>query len=165
MSPVTIKHPAHAELVERAARWLKSFGCGVVFDDRFQARTSSGGKPDALGFKAGVSILIECKSTRADFLADKKKKVRQQPELGVGDWRFYLCPTGVIKPEELPEGWGLLYYEGRSVKKITGIPNNALLERGKPFSGNAEDEQRILYSALRRVVLRGHFDCVYEPAN
>lgn len=31
----------------------------------------------------------------------------------VGNYRYYLCPTGVIKEEELPENWGLLVWDGR----------------------------------------------------
>jgi|SRR5699024_3115640 len=140
----------HSELVERAVKWLKAFGCGVVLDDRFKAITSTGEQPDALGLRSYSSILIECKATRSDFLADKKKKFRQDPALGVGDWRFYFCPPGLIQPNELPEGWGLLYCYPKTVKKVHGIPSNSVLETEKPFKGCAANERRIIYSALRR---------------
>lgn len=141
----------HGELVAMASKWLKDFGCGVVFDDNFVARTQSGEKPDALGFKSNVSLLIECKATRSDFLADRNKKFRKNPELGVGDWRFYLCPAGLIKPDEIPQGWGLLYCDGVSVSDVSGIPTNTALESKKPFVGNHVNEKIILYSALRRL--------------
>ena len=32
----------------------------------------------------------------------------RKPEQGVGSERFYLAPPGLIKPLELPAGWGLL---------------------------------------------------------
>ena len=40
------------------------------------------------------------------------------PEKGIGDYRYYLCPYGVIKTEELPPHWGLLYYENDKITKI-----------------------------------------------
>jgi len=34
---------------------------------------------------------------------------------GLGVYRFYLCPVGLIQPEELPPKWGLLYAENGKV--------------------------------------------------
>ena len=31
-------------------------------------------------------------------------------------FRYYLAPKGVIKPEELPEGWGLLEWDGTIIR-------------------------------------------------
>lgn len=152
----------HDYLVERAAKWLKSFGCGIVFDDRFQARTESGERPDAIGFRHDVSVLIECKATRSDFLSDKRKKFRIDPQLGVGDWRFYLCPPGIIKVEDLPCGWGLLYCHPNKIERVHGIPVNKVDLKEKPFTGNHVNEKKILYSALRRLEILGKFDEIYN---
>tara|TARA_Y100000780_G_scaffold231711_1_gene258508 strand:+ start:256 stop:741 length:486 start_codon:yes stop_codon:yes gene_type:complete len=152
----------HDHLCERAEKWLKNQNCGVVFNESFQAVTSSGEQPDALGFRSGCSILIECKASRSDFLSDKKKRFRKDPAQGVGDWRFYMCPPGVINIEDLPEGWGLLWVHPKKVEKVHGIPPNTLWESDKPFTGNKDNELRLMYSALRRVKIRGHFDCIYE---
>lgn len=152
----------HDDLVVRAEKWLKNLNCKVVFRDDFRAATGNGEQPDCLGFKSGVSLLIECKASRADFLADKKKRFRINPECGMGDWRFFMCPTGLIKPEELPKGWGLLWVEGGRVKKVAGIPTNAELYSKRPFEGDKRSEQDMLVSALRRMVIRGHFDSIYD---
>ena len=54
----------------------------------------SGEMPDAIGWKRGChSVLVECKSSRADFLADREKPWRQKPENGAGCERFYLTPA------------------------------------------------------------------------
>lgn len=152
----------HDQLCERAEKWLKSQNCGVIFNESFQAITYSGEQPDALGFRSGCSILIECKASRADFHADKKKRFRKDPTLGVGDWRFYMCPPDVIKEDELPEGWGLLYVHPKKVERVCGVPPNTQWESKKPFEGSKTDELRLMYSALRRVKIRGHFNCIYE---
>ncbi len=151
----------HNELCLRAARYLKSNGFNVSFDDRFQAVTGTGELPDAIGFRNGVSCLIEVKVSRSDFLSDKKKHFRQSPEIGMGDWRFFMCPPDLIKPHELPADWGLLYCYPKTVKKVIGWPPNTMWSK-KPFKANKQAECDFMYSALRRVQLRGHLDVVYE---
>ena len=153
----------HDDLVIRAEKWLKNQNCGVVFNDRFQATTFSGEQPDALGFRSGCSIMIECKASRADFLADKKKRFRKEPELGVGDWRFYMCPPKVIEVHDLPENWGLLWVYPKKVQQVHGIPANTEWQSKRPFVRSKDGEIRIMYSALRRLKIRGHFESIYEP--
>ena len=152
----------HDELVERAVRWLKSQNCGVAFSDRFQATTWSGEQPDAIGWRSDASILIECKATRSDYLADKKKHFRRSPESGMGDWRFFLCPPGLIKPEELPKEWGLLYAMPKQIKRAHGIPTNTKWHTDKPFKANKHAEMQVMYSALRRFEVRGLLHTVYD---
>ena len=87
----------HAQLVERAVRWLRSYRCGVVLSEQ---ACVSGEMPDAMGWKQAChSVLVECKVTRADFLADRAKPFRLKPEKGVGSERFYLTPAGLLKRE------------------------------------------------------------------
>ena len=152
----------HDQLCLRAAKFLRNNGFSVTFDDRFQAATGAGELPDAIGFRNGVSCLIEAKVSRTDFLADKKKRFRVDPSLGMGDWRFFICPPDLIKPEELPQGWGLLYAHTKIIKKVSGFPPNTQWFSSKPFIANKQAECDFLYSALRRVALRGNFDDVYD---
>lgn len=65
--------------------------------------------PDVFGWNYWTTVLVEVKVSRSDFLADKKKWFRIYPEKGMGDYRYYCCPEGLIKENELPEKWGLLY--------------------------------------------------------
>lgn len=106
----------HAELVARAERWLSNTKkCGVVITERRGGSES----PDAIGWRCGWwSTLVECKVSRADFLADRKKPHRLNPEGGMGQDRYYLTPAFLLKPEELPEGWGLLEVRGQVVRVI-----------------------------------------------
>lgn len=74
--------------------------------------------PDAIGFNAYSSCVIECKMSRADFFADQKKPFRNDG-CGMGQKRFYLCPENLIKENELPQGWGLLYVDEKGkVKEV-----------------------------------------------
>lgn len=143
----------HAELVSRASRWLKnSCGCSAVLSE-IRAFTSSGECPDAIGWRSNYSILVECKTSRSDFLADKKKHFKSDPQRGVGTYRFYLCMPGIIKPEDLPEGWGLLYAEPRRITRIEGPKGNSWGHgENKDWiqPRNEEAEIAMLVSALRR---------------
>lgn len=153
----------HADLVARAEGWLYSFGCNIAFRE-FIACTPSGEIPDAIGWKGGQSILIECKASRADFLSDKKKLFRQEPELGLGCYRLYLCPPEVIQPKDLPEGWGLLWVRGKRIERKVGPKGNTFFQCPlKAFvRRSVHGEVAIMLSALRRLKIRGHFEEIYE---
>jgi len=155
----------HKELVQVAVSWLRNImRCGVVFKE---FKTAISEIPDAFGLKSDYSILIECKASRADFLSDRSKVFRQLPDRGVGDFRLYLCNTGIIKPEDLPDKWGLLYYDQirNKVDRIKTPKGNAWLHSGElfRFDKNKRAEYRYMYSALRRIVIHGDLDLIYEP--
>lgn len=141
----------HAELVDRGARWLKNKGCRVVLRDPFKAAVSTGECPDVIGWRDGLSLLIECKTSRADFLADAKKPFRVDPCAGMGDWRFYMSPSGIIRADELPDGWGLLVAHPRRIEVVAGGPRgNCDWWQGKPFDGHKLNETIMLVSAMAR---------------
>ncbi|MEX5769101.1 hypothetical protein AB4Y55_25480 [Serratia nematodiphila] len=154
----------HSELCLIAERFLRNNGFSVAFHDRFVAAVSTGEQPDAIGFRNLASCLIEAKCSHGDFLADRKKRFRIQPELGMGDWRFFICEPGLIRIDELPEGWGLLNVKSGRVYKVHGWPGNAMwcTNKNKPFRANKQAECDYMYSALRRMQIRGHLKEVYD---
>jgi hypothetical protein len=78
----------------------------------------SGEIPDAIGFKSNCSIVVECKTSRSDFLADREKPFRLDPSEGLGDHRYFLCPEGVITPKDDLKGWGLLYLKNGKIRRV-----------------------------------------------
>lgn len=105
----------HAELVQRARRWLSSTaGCRFVLTEPRTIYTQE--QPDAIGWKGIDSIVVECKVSRADFRADAKKPHRQG--CGLGAHRFYLTPAGLLRPAEVPEPWGLLEAHGERIRQV-----------------------------------------------
>lgn len=153
---------SHAALVVRASKWLESIGCGITLSE-FSTSTGTGEIPDAIGWRSGVSILVEAKASRADFMADRAKPFRSAPELGVGDWRFILCPPDIVRIDDLPTGWGLLYTRGAKIQRVHGVPRGNCFWGSPPLVANKLAETRMMYSALRRLKLRGVFDLIYEP--
>ncbi|HGE2089612.1 adenylosuccinate synthase [Pseudomonas aeruginosa] len=156
----------HADLCAIAVKWLQRAnsaggpGCHVAVSE---CRSGwSGEIPDAIGFRAAGfedgSTVVECKTSRADFLADRKKAHRAAG--GMGNWRYFLAPEGLISPNELPEGWGLLTVNGRGhVKAVAGLATfykgryDVLREQTEVWRHEADRnrEQFLLVKLLNRV--------------
>lgn len=77
--------------------------------------------PDIWATNGYQTTLVEVKTSHADFLADKKKWVRSEAadiaDKCLGNFRYYLCPAGVIAINELPDKWGLLEFDGKNIIK------------------------------------------------
>lgn len=153
----------HAALVSLGAAWLRRNGFGVVATEIDVAGCRE--KPDVIGFRHSCSTLIEVKVSRSDFLADAKKPERRQTLRGIGIYRFYLCPAGIIDVDDLPPRWGLLHVvKGRVVDVVrpTGNLWPGLKEPGLPPSCgegwirfqhevDPHAERSVLYSIARRL--------------
>lgn len=127
-------------------QWLRAYRCGVILSEQSCA---SGEMPDAIGWKRAChSVLVECKISRSDFLADREKPFRQKAHLGMGCERYYFVPTGLIRVEELPDGWGLLEYRNRQVV-TTRIAAKSLRT-----ANGFRHEMNLLLASLRRVEIR-----------
>ena len=138
----------HKELVELAARQLKRWHCIPVCTE-LVSYTRTGEIPDAIGWTAYVSIMFECKASRADFLRDKQKLFRQYADMGVGDFRFYLTAPGVIKSAtELPLGWGCYEAENGKVRHKFGVRYDNAVPH--PCKGSKVNEIVIMRSWVRR---------------
>jgi hypothetical protein len=136
----------HAQLVQKAVHWLRSYRCGVILSEQACA---SGEMPDAIGWKRAChSVLVECKISRSDFLADREKPFRQKSQLGLGCERFYLVSAGLLRADELPEGWGLLECHNREVRVIRPAGKNLRTAIG------FRHEMNLLLASLRRVEIR-----------
>lgn len=147
----------HAILVEAAVRWLRNQRrCPRVFAEFTTAAPSI---PDAIGWRGMWSELVEVKVSRSDFFADRKK-----PHVAggrcMGNVRWYLTPPGLVKREELPEGWGLAECAGRV---------RVVVEPDPQETPDKDREVLLLLSAIRRFELgvpwdekRGRFQTFAE---
>jgi hypothetical protein len=155
--------PTHAELVQRAVRWLRGFHkCSHAYGELV---TSSSYIPDAIGWRWAFSIMVECKVSRADFFADRKKLIHRNPDSHPGEERWYLTPPGLVRPEEVPEGWYLAEAHERAVKRVTQPPSHYPDRPNDPDSwvrlrhdARAAAGVPYLLSALRRHECGAQFD-------
>ena len=134
----------HRELCIKAGNYLRTKGivgfhkCKYSVIELERIRES----PDAFGWGLGVTQLIEVKISRSDFLSDKNKYWRKHPQYGLGRFRSYLCPHGLISPSELPDNWGLLYADDNG--RITVIIKPSEIE------SNAKEEIDLITGIMRR---------------
>lgn len=147
----------HNQLVKQAKKWLEKahggkFACGVVLAEY---NCTLPEVPDIIGFNCRRSILIECKVSRADFKADKCKLHRHYLN-GLGNLRYFLTLPNVACPEDIKNGWGLLYATDKRIIE---------LKESEYFSddGIKAREWAILYSIVRRLNLRGLLKDIQEP--
>ena len=147
----------HNQLVKQAKKWLEKahgtkFACGVVLAE-FNCTLPE--IPDVIGFNARRSILIECKVSRADFKADKYKSHRQYIRR-IGNYRYFLTLPHVACPEDIDNGWGLLYASDKRIIEV---------KESEYFSDDSikAEEWSILYSIVRRLNLRGLLKDIQEP--
>ncbi len=147
----------HADLVKIAGRWLRNTaGCTVVLEE-LCAATGNGENPDAIGWYTGRTMLVECKVSRSDFLADRKKRFRANPERGLGLYRYFMAPKGLIRVDELPARWGLLEVSGSRVMVAAGKRPKSWGGLDDPWAFGeryAEGETQMLLSAMQRIKVR-----------
>ncbi|QSL63971.1 hypothetical protein G0D86_29735 (plasmid) [Burkholderia multivorans] len=144
----------HKLLVTLGERWLKRQGFAVVATELVTSGTRE--QADVIGFKSQCSAVIEAKVSRSDFLADARKPHRIAGGLGI--YRFYLCPPDVIQVSDLPERWGLLYADGRTIRAILRPTGNAWPSPRSPFGdwsafqheADQDAERSVLFSIARR---------------
>lgn len=144
----------HKLLVTLGAKWLKRQGFAIVATELVTGGTRE--QADVIGFRSNCSAVIEAKASRSDFLADARKPHRVAGGLGV--YRFYLCPPGVIEVSDLPARWGLLHAEGRTLCEVLRPTGNGWPSFGSTFGNwqafqhevDTDAERGVLFSIARR---------------
>lgn len=148
----------HAELVERAARWLRVTRRHAPVLQEVGTVAES---PDAIGWRWGATTLVECKASWEDFRRDLEKPFRRDPRRGMGAERWFFAELDLAKRIErytsgadaTPEQpvqfalrkWGVAFpTSGRAVKVLRKPGGFAPGER------NLENETLLLVSAIRR---------------
>jgi len=135
---------SHALCVKMASEYMQK-RADVVLPEFFCHNSEL---PDVIAFTTRDSTVIECKVSRSDFLKDKNKPFRINANQGMGDYRFYCAPKGLIKQEELPRGWGL----------IEILPNGKmrkLVDSWLVHKKNIDAEHYLLFYYARRAYYAG----------
>jgi hypothetical protein len=134
----------HKKLTELAKNWLKNAKqCNPVFAEKGCANFSE--IPDAIGFKCDLCIVVECKTSKSDLYADRKKPFRESG--GLGDLRYYFMEMSLY--EECKDfdfnGWGVVVVTDIGVvKKLRGIDS-------QKFESNLKNERDFLRSRILEI--------------
>ncbi|MDQ2077549.1 hypothetical protein [Marinimicrobium sp. ABcell2] len=151
----TVGELNHRELCALGVRLLKTrFGCCWAVREFVTHAQES---PDCFGAKScgEETYLLEAKISRADFLSDRKKRFRINPEKGIGMFRYFLAPAGLISVDELPEKWGLIEVHSRNkIRVVAGKPPKRYPGAAPEWAHverNRWGETAIAHSLLRRM--------------
>lgn len=148
----------HKELVDIAYKWACR-NHSFVFKE---FTTYANETPDVIGFRSYYTTLIECKTNVSDFKADERKISRRFPEQSMGNYRIYCMPSELYQKINIPEGWGVLLVKNNKARMLESASRN-----DKNFHPSTIkkllNENMMMFSALRRFWLRGHFEKIYEP--
>lgn len=129
-------------------------GCQIAFTE--SKGDWNGEIVDAIGFRAGVygecSVVVECKTSRADYVADRLKPHRQNPATAMGLYRYFLAPEGLLRADELPAAWGLIEVTDKGIiKPRTG---HVFLRRDDANPWKHERNQPQEWTLLARMLAR-----------
>lgn len=159
--------PTHQQLIAMADKWLtNTVGCAFTL---LEVRNSSDEIPDAIGWTIDTygrelaSHMVECIACRSGFRYDCNSKIHHKqfkahrifPLIGMGNYRYYMCAPGLIKENEIPQSWGLLYAYSKQVRVI-----RRPIKLDDPRV--AVNDARILCAALRKAKLAGALDSIYS---
>lgn len=166
------KKEEHQNLCEIAAKWLqrgtnyqRAHLSGPACTSSFvelKTYARHGETVDSIGFRRDysetTSILVEAKTSISDFKADAKKPFRVDPDTGVGNYRYYICPEGLITVDMLPLKWGLIWVNSRG---HCSVQAGHVLEDVKPigegdyrpwkFVSNKDAENALLCSIVVKI--------------
>lgn len=85
--------------------------------------------PDLIGWKLDIgfggtyvlnSYIIDVCANLKEFRKDSTNKALAKSNLGQN--RYYLTPDGLVQKADLPEGWGLIYYNTRTKRCRKVVP-------------------------------------------
>lgn len=146
------KRFTHKQLEEVGAKWLARCGywwsCKRIAIEPASASPGSE-RPDVIGFSSflkGSTHVIECKTTRGDFLRDFRKKWRTEGEKPMGSYRWWLCEWGVITFADVNgSADGLLWVTATGHVHIARYP----FRRSKE-ERNVSGELSVLYTMLNK---------------
>lgn len=140
----------HYELCCLGAKFLKSRKNAEPWETpnkyvAVELVTLTAENPDVWATNGYHTTLVEVKTSHSDFLADQKKwsrsKAAELSDKQLGNYRYYLCPEGVIDESEIPDKWGLLVYDGKKIVKV----KNATYQKS-----STDAELLVLTSIMRR---------------
>lgn len=86
---------------------------------------------------------MECKTSRADFLADAKKPHRYGD--GIGNERWFYIPEGLVLAPHVPAGWGLIVREPRGDRHICHVVVRA---EARPATLKMATDERVVLVSL-----------------
>ncbi|AEO93935.1 gp692 [Bacillus phage G] len=101
----------HKNLKRLALYFLKEKVTDIVANEVDFANSWSVADAVGLNLKRREVRVVEVKASKGDFTRDKKLFGDKTSYFYHAHYSYIMCPTNVIKPEEVPYGYGLLWVD------------------------------------------------------
>lgn len=137
----------------------------------FELHGETGHRADAITFNMFPSrsfriLGFEIKASRNDWLNELKNGHKADFFVGqVDEWYIVEAKKGIVKKQELPEGWGLITLQGsrlytkvHSNLKFNGVPSREFFVRMIQHSYDQNVSSHVLYEAERKGFEKGQLD-------
>lgn len=118
----------HHDLASRLSGWLREQGRVTWENIELTVAREDGGKqcvrPDVFSLVSTYDekrinpCVHEVKVSRADFLADVARPEKRSGYAQLAEVLYYAAPAGIIRPEEVPDGCGLIVEVSEGVFKV-----------------------------------------------
>lgn len=101
-------------------------------------------------------VAYELKASRADFLRELAKPEKRSWAMEIAQEFWYVCSPGVAKPEEIPQGCGLMVVDDKLTKlrKVVQAPQRNVRDLSMTevaaFARKSQDEHALLFSYAGR---------------
>lgn len=112
----------HKHLKRVALFWLKSKVTDLIATEVEFANSYSVADAVGLNLKRREVRVIEVKATKGDFTRDTKLFGDKTSYFYHAHYSYIMCPENVIKPEEVPYGYGLIWVDENDVCNMVKNP-------------------------------------------
>ena len=101
----------HKELKDIAMRWMKKQVTDIVCPEVEFKNIKCIADVVGINFKRKEVRVIEIKSTRSDFIRDKKLFEEKTTYFYHSHYCYIMCPKNIINIDDIPYGYGLLWVD------------------------------------------------------
>lgn len=110
-----------------------------IYTEIHDIRNRFGNKTEALYVDKRFTRRLDKIEVFCNYYISEDKSYQQAPHLG--QRRYYVCEPGVIKESELPNGWGLIYFEKNKFRTV---------RKSDHWKPDMRTERDLIANALRR---------------
>lgn len=137
----------HQTLVNIGAHWLRTKAPNTYLKCQFVVKEflcqGTNEIPDIFGLRPYGHVLVEVKVSKRDFKAEFKKRCWRDQQERLGNYRYFLTPKDLITTSDLPQGWGLLQWNGGKQIEV--------VKRADRFEEGFHQANYVYHSILRRL--------------
>mgnify|MGYP000120537710 CR=1 FL=1 len=75
-----------------------------------------------------VSVAVEVKVSRSDFMRELERPQKRAPWEQLAAECWFATPSGLVKPDEVPEGWGLVELQSNGRLRRKKLPTQRIIK-------------------------------------